>query len=121
MLWLRGLRSVALCIAHEGSEAVTTASRDLLGSCFNQAPHDMQVAHSDEEWHRLLEPASYRILRQAGTEMPFSSPLERVRTCNTPPVLSITVHIKTCTAQSHKEYGSSKVQQQCLWQGGAQE
>ena len=39
----------------------------------------LQVSHSDEEWHQLLEPAAYRILRQAGTELPFSSPLEKVR------------------------------------------
>ena len=39
---------------------------------------DVQVAHSDEEWHQLLTPAAYRVLRQAGTELPFSSPLEKV-------------------------------------------
>ena len=38
----------------------------------------VQVSHSDEEWHKLLTPAAYRILRQAGTELPFSSPLESV-------------------------------------------
>ncbi|KAK9865364.1 hypothetical protein WJX84_000327 [Apatococcus fuscideae] len=36
-----------------------------------------KVSHSDEEWHKLLAPAAYRILRQAGTELPFSSPLEK--------------------------------------------
>ena len=33
------------------------------------------VAHSDAEWHQLLNPAQYSVLRQAATEAPFSSPL----------------------------------------------
>lgn len=34
-----------------------------------------EVAHSDAEWHKLLTDAQYRVLREAGTERPFSSPL----------------------------------------------
>jgi peptide-methionine (R)-S-oxide reductase len=34
-----------------------------------------RVVHTDAEWRKLLTPAAYRILRQAGTEAPFSSPL----------------------------------------------
>ena len=34
-----------------------------------------QVTHTDAEWRKLLTPAQYNILRQAGTEPPFSSPL----------------------------------------------
>ncbi len=33
------------------------------------------VSHSDAEWRRLLSPAQYDVLRQAGTEYPYSSPL----------------------------------------------
>jgi peptide-methionine (R)-S-oxide reductase len=33
------------------------------------------VAHTDDEWHRLLSPAQYRVLRQQGTEFPYSSAL----------------------------------------------
>jgi peptide-methionine (R)-S-oxide reductase len=33
------------------------------------------VTHTDEQWHQLLSPAQYDVLRDAGTESPFSSPL----------------------------------------------
>ncbi|MGU7775933.1 peptide-methionine (R)-S-oxide reductase MsrB [Burkholderia sp. MR1-5-21] len=34
-----------------------------------------EVVHTDAEWHRMLTPAQYEILREAGTEPPYSSPL----------------------------------------------
>jgi peptide-methionine (R)-S-oxide reductase len=34
-----------------------------------------EVTHTDAEWQKLLTPGQYYILRQAGTEPPFSSPL----------------------------------------------
>ncbi|MEO5640734.1 MAG: peptide-methionine (R)-S-oxide reductase MsrB [Sphingomicrobium sp.] len=36
---------------------------------------DSKIERSDEEWRKLLGPDRYRILRQAGTEAPFSGDL----------------------------------------------
>ena len=35
------------------------------------------VSHSPEEWQRILGPQRYRILREAGTERAFTSPLNK--------------------------------------------
>jgi peptide-methionine (R)-S-oxide reductase len=39
------------------------------------AEEKFEVMHSDAEWQKLLTPAQYNILREQGTEPPFSSPL----------------------------------------------
>jgi len=40
-----------------------------------RATEVFEVTHSDEDWRKLLTPAQYTVLRQSGTERPFSSPL----------------------------------------------
>ncbi len=36
---------------------------------------DFEVTHTDAEWKQLLTADQYDVLRRAGTEMPYSSPL----------------------------------------------
>jgi peptide-methionine (R)-S-oxide reductase len=42
-----------------------------------------EVNHSDAEWRKLLSPAQYAVLRQQGTERPYSSPLNHEKRAGT--------------------------------------
>ncbi len=56
--------------------AVLVASRSLrMARPAQAAQQSYEVTHTDAEWQKLLTPAQYNILRQQGTEPPFSSPL----------------------------------------------
>lgn len=39
------------------------------------AAETFAVTHTDAEWRKLLTPDQYQVLRQSGTEAPFTSPL----------------------------------------------
>ena len=60
--------------------SVTVLSMVAVSACAARAmssPPDTQfaVTHTDADWRRLLTAAQYRVLREAGTEAPYSSPL----------------------------------------------
>ncbi|CAG4909175.1 Peptide methionine sulfoxide reductase MsrB [Paraburkholderia saeva] len=54
-----------------------TAAWRLFGAAPAQAATGtpFEVSHSDAEWHKLLTDAQYNVLREEGTERPYSSPL----------------------------------------------
>jgi len=63
---LRGIGGAALAAA---------AGRALWTSTPARAAEHFEVTHTEAEWKKLLTPAQYEILREDGTEPPFSSPL----------------------------------------------
>jgi peptide-methionine (R)-S-oxide reductase len=65
-----------LGMASVGAVAIAITARVALTAKSPEMPDEtFPVQHSDAEWRALLPPAGYKILRQAGTEAPFSSPL----------------------------------------------
>ena len=65
----RGLFTLA------GSAAVASLLVGCGGSAVAAGP--FEVRKSDAEWKKLLGPQRYRILREAGTETPYTSPLNK--------------------------------------------
>lgn len=59
LLWLGAIPVLAAC-GGGGAEA-----------------RNYPVSYSEAEWRKRLTPEQFRILRQAGTERPFSSPLDK--------------------------------------------
>ena len=60
------------------SAAAITAAMPILASCGAtpaQARKDFPIRKTEAQWRRQLTRAEYRILREAGTERAFSSPL----------------------------------------------
>ena len=64
-------------LAGVGGPSSGVGSRLVRMHTFGRGESDdtFEVAHSDAEWQQLLTPEQYDVLREAGTEAPFSSPL----------------------------------------------
>ena len=60
-----------------GASAALVACAALPGAALAAAP--FAVRYTPAEWKRRLGPDRYRILRLAGTEAPYSSPLDKQR------------------------------------------
>lgn len=62
------------CSQGKAEEEAGTATREVavIGGLVMDNQHDFPVKMSEEEWKKLLGPSSYKILREAGTEMAFT-------------------------------------------------
>ena len=57
--------------------AAMVGIRELFAASPAQAARAYEVTHTDAEWQKLLQPDQYRVLRKAGTETPYTSPLNK--------------------------------------------
>ena len=56
---------------------IVAGARGLFSSPPAHAARAYEVTHTDAEWQKLLRPDQYGVLRKAGTERPWSSPLNK--------------------------------------------
>src|SRR5947209_3802129 len=80
MITRRRLIAVGLLGAAAGLSSAcrpATAGADVTTSASVPAgtPVTYAVTHTNDEWRKLLTPEQYAVLRQASTEIPFTSPL----------------------------------------------
>ena len=63
--------------------ALSGASLALAACGSRAAARDWKVSYSDAQWRKRLTASEYRILREAGTERPHSSPLDKEKRAGT--------------------------------------
>ena len=75
-------RLLGFAVLGAGLGAVALASRRSTNA-FAASNEHFAVTHTDAEWRALLTPEQYAVLRQEGTERPFSSPLDHEKRSGT--------------------------------------
>jgi peptide-methionine (R)-S-oxide reductase len=85
MLTRRGFLIAGTGAVAAGSAALLQATRSKQGAALAAqfAAARFEVTHTDPEWHSLLTPEQYDVLRREGTERPFSSPLNHEKRAGT--------------------------------------
>lgn len=69
-----GVVAVAACAVLGRGLLVRKA---LAATAATPANGTFEITHTDAEWRKLLSAEQYRVLRQHGTEAPYTSPLEK--------------------------------------------
>jgi peptide-methionine (R)-S-oxide reductase len=89
-----------------GAGALALWPRRQVAEAETETAAHFPVSHTDAEWRKLLSPAAYNILRQEGTEFPYSSPLD----------LETRTGIYSCLGCSQNAYSSAtKYDSQTGW------
>jgi peptide-methionine (R)-S-oxide reductase len=84
MMSRRNVLNAVLGIGGAASVVAALAGvRGLFSSGPAQAAKSYEVTHPDAEWQKLLQPDQYRVLRKAGTETPYTSPLNKEKRTGT--------------------------------------
>ena len=69
------------------SLGAVTAAIVGIGGLFESGPthaaRNLEVVHTDAEWKKMLNADQYRVLRKAGTEAPYTSPLNKEKRVGT--------------------------------------
>jgi peptide-methionine (R)-S-oxide reductase len=68
-------RNTLLALGLGSVVAAAAGLRGLFGSEPARAATTYELTRSEAQWKTELQPAQFRVLRQAGTETPYSSPL----------------------------------------------
>jgi peptide-methionine (R)-S-oxide reductase len=82
LLWSRPHRETSVAWELDrravlGTVGIGAVALAVMGPSRGEASTRYAIAHTPAEWRKLLGPERYRILREAGTERPFSSPLNK--------------------------------------------
>jgi peptide-methionine (R)-S-oxide reductase len=73
--WFLFYGSAGVALAASGVLGLRAFAASPLPATTARATEVFEVTHSDAEWHALLTPDQFEVLRESDTERPYSSPL----------------------------------------------